>query len=56
MRFAAMASDTLASRVLPHVGGGGLADLFHGSNERIPVDGFLWGLRVLYRIVRDFCT
>jgi acetylornithine deacetylase/succinyl-diaminopimelate desuccinylase-like protein len=138
MRFAAMASDTLASRLLPHVGGGGLgrdlaallsntasptglragsiempaetplfeqiaasvagldpdarvvpvlmpgftdayafarlgctfygfvplrlppgvpfADLFHGSNERIPVDGFLWGLRVLYRIVRDFCA
>jgi acetylornithine deacetylase/succinyl-diaminopimelate desuccinylase-like protein len=32
------------------------ADLFHGEDERIPVDGFLWGLRVLYRIVRGFCT
>jgi acetylornithine deacetylase/succinyl-diaminopimelate desuccinylase-like protein len=30
--------------------------LFHGEDERIPVDGFLWGLRVLYRVVRGFCT
>jgi len=32
------------------------AQLFHGHDERVPLDGFLWGLRVLYRIVRDFCT
>jgi hypothetical protein len=32
------------------------AELFHGRNERIPVEGFLWGLRALYRIVRGFCT
>jgi acetylornithine deacetylase/succinyl-diaminopimelate desuccinylase-like protein len=32
------------------------AELFHGRDERVPVEGFLWGLRVLYRIVRDFCT
>src|SRR5438105_8137069 len=32
------------------------ADLFHAHDERIPVDGFLWGLRALHRIVRSFCT
>jgi hypothetical protein len=31
-------------------------DLFHGNDERVPVDGFLWGLRALDRIVRGFCT
>jgi acetylornithine deacetylase/succinyl-diaminopimelate desuccinylase-like protein len=30
--------------------------LYHGHDERIPVDGFAWGLRVLYELVRDFCT
>ena len=29
--------------------------MYHGHNERIPVDGFSWGLRVLYEVVRDFC-
>lgn len=29
--------------------------MYHGHNERIPVDGFAWGLRVLYDVVRDFC-
>jgi acetylornithine deacetylase/succinyl-diaminopimelate desuccinylase-like protein len=29
--------------------------LYHGHNERIPVDGFLWGVRVLFELVRDFC-
>ena len=32
------------------------AELFHGRNERVPVEGFLWGFRALYRIVRGFCT
>lgn len=28
------------------------SDLFHGHNERIHVDGFLWGLRSLWDLVR----
>jgi len=32
------------------------ADLFHGDDERIPVEGFKWGLGVLYDVVRDFCA
>lgn len=31
------------------------ARLFHGHDERVPVDGFTWGVRVLYETVRDFC-
>ena len=31
------------------------ARLYHGHDERIPVTGFLWGLRVLYELVREFC-
>jgi acetylornithine deacetylase/succinyl-diaminopimelate desuccinylase-like protein len=31
------------------------AELFHGPDERIPVDGFRWGLRVLHDAVRRFC-
>jgi acetylornithine deacetylase/succinyl-diaminopimelate desuccinylase-like protein len=29
--------------------------LYHGHDERIPVDGFAWGLRVLIDLVSDFC-
>ncbi|MFO0745414.1 MAG: M20/M25/M40 family metallo-hydrolase [Myxococcota bacterium] len=29
--------------------------MYHGHDERIPVDGYLWGQRVLYELVRDFC-
>ena len=29
--------------------------LYHGHDERIPVSGFTWGLRVLFDLVRDFC-
>ncbi len=29
--------------------------LYHGHDERIPVDGFAWGLRVLVDLVREFC-
>jgi hypothetical protein len=25
--------------------------MFHGNDERIPVDGFRWGLRVLFDFV-----
>ncbi len=30
--------------------------LYHGHDERIPVSGFTWGLRVLYELVQDFCA
>jgi acetylornithine deacetylase/succinyl-diaminopimelate desuccinylase-like protein len=30
------------------------ADLFHGHNERIPVQGLRWGVNVLYDAVREF--
>ena len=32
------------------------ADLFHGQNERVPVDGLRWGAEVLYAVVRRFCV
>lgn len=31
------------------------ADMYHGKNERCPVDGFKWGVRLLYGAVRKFC-
>ena len=30
--------------------------MYHGHDERIPTDGFRWGLRTLYDVIRDFCT
>lgn len=30
--------------------------MYHGHNERIPVDGFAWGLRVLFDVVSRFCA
>ncbi len=30
------------------------ADLFHGHDERIPVEGLKWGTQVLYDVVRGF--
>ena len=30
--------------------------MYHGHDERIPREGFLWGQRVLYELVRDFCA
>ena len=32
-----------------------LVALFHGVNERIPVDGFKWGVRVLADLVAELC-
>jgi len=29
--------------------------LYHGHDERIPVEGFAWGLRVLADLVHEFC-
>jgi acetylornithine deacetylase/succinyl-diaminopimelate desuccinylase-like protein len=31
-------------------------DLFHGHDERIPVDGLKWGAEVLYEVVKTFVT
>jgi acetylornithine deacetylase/succinyl-diaminopimelate desuccinylase-like protein len=30
--------------------------MYHGDNERVPVEGLHWGLRVLFETVRDFCS
>ena len=32
------------------------AKLFHGTNERIPVDGFKWGLQVITEVVCKLCS
>jgi acetylornithine deacetylase/succinyl-diaminopimelate desuccinylase-like protein len=32
------------------------AALFHGNDERIPVDGFRWGVQVLCDVVERFCV
>lgn len=31
-------------------------ELFHGHDERAPVDGLGWGVQVLFETVRDFCA
>jgi acetylornithine deacetylase/succinyl-diaminopimelate desuccinylase-like protein len=31
------------------------SSLYHGHDERIPIDGFAWGVRVLYEVVEQFC-
>ncbi len=30
-------------------------EIYHRRDERIPVEGFKWGQRVLYEVVREFC-
>jgi acetylornithine deacetylase/succinyl-diaminopimelate desuccinylase-like protein len=32
------------------------AEMFHGHDERIPIDGLHWGTEVLYSVVRAFCA
>lgn len=32
------------------------ADMFHGHDERIPVDGLVWGVEVLDAVVREVCA
>lgn len=32
------------------------AELFHGRDERIPVDGLAWGTDVLFDVVQRFCS
>lgn len=31
-------------------------NMYHGHDERIPTEGFRWGLRTLFEVIRDFCT
>lgn len=33
-----------------------LFQMIHGHNERVPVDGLAFGVRVLYEVVTDFCA
>jgi acetylornithine deacetylase/succinyl-diaminopimelate desuccinylase-like protein len=33
-----------------------VAGLYHNYDERIPEDGFHWGLRVLYDVVLQYCS
>jgi len=33
-----------------------LENLIHGHDERIPIDGYVWGIRVLHDIVTRFCA
>jgi acetylornithine deacetylase/succinyl-diaminopimelate desuccinylase-like protein len=30
--------------------------MYHGHDERIPIDGFRWGLETFWELVRDFCA
>ncbi|HZU11960.1 MAG TPA: M20/M25/M40 family metallo-hydrolase [Chloroflexota bacterium] len=30
--------------------------LVHGHNERVPIEGYIWGINVLYDIVTRFCS
>jgi hypothetical protein len=32
------------------------ARMYHGDDERIPVDGLKWGFRTLFEAVQAFCT
>ena len=34
----------------------GHASLYHGHDERIPLDGFRWGVAVLCSVVERFCV
>jgi len=35
--------------------GPAFTELFHGNDERVPVEGFLWGLGVLYELILRIC-
>ena len=32
------------------------SDLFHGTNERVPIDGLKWGVRVFGEVVHSLCS
>jgi len=36
--------------------GPSFSELFHGIDERIPEDGYHWGLQVLHEVVHRFCS
>ena len=36
--------------------GMGLMEMFHAHDERVPVDGLGWGVRVLYDVVTKYCS
>ncbi len=36
--------------------GPSFGEMFHGHDERAPVEGFKWGLNALYQVVREFCS
>ncbi len=40
---------------LPREGNLAFTDLYHGNDERAPVEGFKWGLRLLFDAVKTFC-
>ncbi|MBU6430238.1 MAG: peptidase dimerization domain-containing protein, partial [Cyanobacteria bacterium REEB65] len=31
-------------------------DMYHGHDERIPLEGFFWGLQTFFEVVRRFCS
>jgi acetylornithine deacetylase/succinyl-diaminopimelate desuccinylase-like protein len=33
-----------------------IEQLVHGHDERIPIEGYVWGIQVLYDIVTEFCA
>ncbi len=33
-----------------------LMDMFHAHDERVPVEGLGWGLKVLYEVVKQYCS
>jgi acetylornithine deacetylase/succinyl-diaminopimelate desuccinylase-like protein len=39
----------------PRDAGVAFSELYHGRDERIPVEGFRWGVGVLLDVVREFC-
>ena len=41
---------------LPRDSGLNFSEMFHGVDERVPRDGYIWGQQVLYDIVRDFLS
>jgi acetylornithine deacetylase/succinyl-diaminopimelate desuccinylase-like protein len=40
----------------PPASGVSFTELFHGRDERAPVEGYRWGMGVLFDVVREFCT
>jgi acetylornithine deacetylase/succinyl-diaminopimelate desuccinylase-like protein len=30
-------------------------EMFHAHDERVPIDGLAWGVKVLYEVVEAYC-